>query len=213
MKKLLLASALSSVVASGAFAAENSFYLGVDAGVALLPKQTHPINNVKSKSSNHFNLGLSVGYNVTDSVRADLRYAHHFSADTKSQTAAAPINDEKHSFNVSSLMVNGYVDLFDYGVGKLFAGAGLGMSMVSDKVEYRPADGADNEDHKAKTKYNFAYRLTVGSTFALSDCVNLDVSYSFNDFGKTKSVKDGADEKSNLHLRTHEFLGGVRISL
>jgi opacity protein-like surface antigen len=195
MKKILLAAATVATLASScAYAAEDTFYVKGQVG-------WNKLNKIKSlKSKNNVFLGLGVGYYVMDNVRADLTWDHYFDPKHK-----ATIDGEKVKLKskADTLMVNGFVDLFDVSVAKVFAGAGVGMSMISGKVS------DDDGSYKIKKKNNFAYGLHLGAATEFAPGVNGELTYSFRDMGKFKKVAG----YSLGSLKGHHIAAGVRFDL
>jgi len=195
MKKILLAAATVATLASScAYAAEDTFYVKGQVGWDKLNK----IKGLKSK--NNVFLGLGVGYYVMDNVRADLTWDHYFDPKHKGSINGDQL---KLKSKADTLMVNGFVDLFDVSVAKVFAGAGIGMSMISGKL-------SDEDDtYKIKKKDNFAYALHLGAATEFAPGVNGELTYSFRDMGKFKKVKD----YSVGSLKGHHIAAGVRFDL
>lgn len=195
MKKILLAAATVATLASScAYAAEDTFYVKGQVGWDKLNK----IKGLKSK--NNVFLGLGVGYYVMDNVRADLTWDHYFDPKHKGSINGDQL---KLKSKADTLMVNGFVDLFDVSVAKVFAGAGIGMSMISGKL-------SDEDDtYKIKKKNNFAYALHLGAATEFAPGVNGELTYSFRDMGKFKKVKD----YSVGSLKGHHIAAGVRFDL
>ncbi len=197
MKKILLAAATVATLASScAYAAEDTFYVKGQVGWDKLNK----IKKLKSK--NNVFLGLGVGYYVMDNVRADLTWDHYFDPKHK-----ATIDGEKVKLKskADTLMVNGFVDLFDVSVAKVFAGAGVGMSMISGKIS--DEDGS----YKIKKKNNFAYAVHLGAATEFAPGVNGELTYSYRDMGKFKKNKD--NNLSFSALKGHHVAAGVRFDL
>jgi opacity protein-like surface antigen len=213
MKKLLLAASIAAF-ASSAYADEGTFYVRADAGLSMLPKVT--TYNVKHKGNNHVVAGLGVGTYLMDNVRAELVLSNHFNA---KQSGKSSTVDNKVSAQAMSLTVKGLVDVFDYGMGKVFVGAGVGMTQLSAKISGKqtvaavaPATQATTKDYsyKAKKQNNVSFLGTVGTTFNVSEGVDLDVAYSYNDHGKTKAFDKTT---TKYHFKSHDITAGVRVEL
>lgn len=216
MKKFLAITIFTSLLASSAFAGENDFYIGAELGMGSLPTKTksfdydEPDEKHFLKNNNHTIGALSVGYQLNDDLRFDLKFTNHFGANAK---FADDTKKHHNKYKISSLTLNSYYNIIDFNFGKIFVGGGAGFAFASSKSTYNQGAGAD-ATLNAKRKTNFAYRLTVGSTFDLNEKVSLDLSYSFNNYGKTKSLLNAnGDELSNASMRNHSFLAGVRVSL
>ncbi|MBU6184098.1 MAG: outer membrane beta-barrel protein [Rickettsiales bacterium] len=208
MKKILLAAATVATLASScAYAAEDTFYLKGQVGWDKLNK----IKGLKSK--NNVFLGLGVGYYVMDNVRADLTWDHYFDPKHKGTASVNGVNvsNTKLKSKADTLMINGFVDLFDVSVAKVFAGAGIGMSMIKGKVT-APAQGTVPAiSESTKKKNNFAYAVHLGAATEFAPGVNGELTYSYRDMGKFKKKKD-----SNLSfsaLKGHHVAAGVRFDL
>jgi len=207
MKKILLAAATVATLASScAYAAEDTFYVKGQVGWDKLNK----IKGLKSK--NNAFLGLGVGYYVMDNVRADLTWDHYFNPQHRKGTFTADnytYKDAKLKSHADSLMINGFVDLFDVSVAKIYAGAGIGMSMVSTKLSYIQTNGTP-DSQKYKKKNNFAYGLHLGAATEFAPGVNGELTYSYKDLGKFKTPKDYPSLGS---LKGHHVAAGVRFDL
>ncbi|BBB56993.1 adhesin [Candidatus Megaera polyxenophila] len=197
MKKILLAAATVATLASScAYAAEDTFYVKGQVGWDKL-------NKVKGlKSKNNVFLGLGVGYYVMDNVRADLTWDHYFDPKHKGTIDGEKV---KLKSKADTLMVNGFVDLFDVSVAKVFAGAGVGMSMISGKIS------DEDDSYKIKKKNNFAYAVHLGAATEFAPGVNGELTYSFRDMGKFKKNKDSTISASSL--KGHHVAAGVRFDL
>lgn len=196
MKKILLAAATVATLASScAYAAEDTFYVKGQVGWDKL-------NKVKGlKSKNNVFLGLGVGYYVMDNVRADLTWDHYFDPKHKGTIDGEKV---KLKSKADTLMVNGFVDLFDVSVAKVFAGAGVGMSMISGKIS------DEDDSYKIKKKNNFAYAVHLGAATEFAPGVNGELTYSFRDMGKFKKNKSTISAPS---LKGHHVAAGVRFDL
>jgi opacity protein-like surface antigen len=170
MKKILLTAAAMAVLStSSAYAMEDMFYVKANAGWSKMDK-------IKGlKSNNDVFLGLGVGYYVMDNVRTDLTFDHYVKPEHKKGL-------KKVKGTVNTLMLNGYVDLFDVSVAKMFAGAGFGLAQVEAKVSGDVVNG------KAKRKNNLAYAFHLGAATEFAPGVNGELTYSYRDMGKTKKL-------------------------
>ena len=202
MKKILLAAATVATLASScAYAAEDTFYVKGQVGWDKLNK----IKGLKSK--NNVFLGLGVGYYVMDNVRADLTWDHYFDPKHKGTVSIEDVklSGAKLKSKADTLMINGFVDLFDVSVAKVFAGAGIGMSMISGKIS------DEDDSYKIKKKNNFAYAVHLGAATEFAPGVNGELTYSYRDMGKFKKAKDS--NVSFSALKGHHVAAGVRFDL
>ena len=202
MKKILLTTAaVLTLATSSAYAAEDMFYVKGQVGWDKLDK-------IKGmKSNNNVFLGLGVGYYVMDNVRADLTFDHYVNSNHKGTATfnGTKLSGGKLKSQADTLMVNGFVDLFDVSVAKVFAGAGVGLSMISTKASATNLDSV-----KYKKKNNFAYALHLGASTEFAPGVNGELTYSYRDMGKFKTPKD---EISLGSLKGHHVAAGVRFDI
>ncbi len=212
MKKILLAAATVATLASScAYAAEDTFYVKGQVGWDKLNK----IKGLKSK--NNVFLGLGVGYYVMDNVRADLTWDHYFDPKHKGTVSIEDVklSGAKLKSKADTLMINGFVDLFDVSVAKVFAGAGIGMSMIKTKlsVPAQTVNGVaiDADSISSKKKNNFAYAVHLGAATEFAPGVNGELTYSYRDMGKFKKNKD--NNVSFSALKGHHIAAGVRFDL
>lgn len=115
--------------------------------------------------------------------------------------------------SIYSLMFNGYVDLPISDKFNLFAGAGLGIAKINEKGNLIITANKINKSSdkvKSKNKQNFAYSLTTGISLKVSDKTNFELSYSYQDFGKTK-YKDKDVTKN--HYNSHSIMTGIRFDI
>jgi opacity protein-like surface antigen len=218
MKKILLATAAAAVIStSSAYAAEGDYYVKANAGwskpLEVKTKEIENFGKLKGKPSNAAFFGVGVGYNIMDNARVDLTFDHFFNAEHKSSTKYPNKSElkSKYKHDINTLMLNGYVDIFDVSVAKIFVGAGVGASHVKSKfsasgeLSVGGVTHPYNESKKIKGKMNFAYALHVGAGVEVAPGVYGELAYSFRDLGKTKVLKD--------NLRTHNVAAGVRFNL
>lgn len=191
MKKLLLAAATATVLSSSAMAAEDMFYVKANVGWDKLTK-------IKgAKSNNDVFFGIGAGYYIMDNVRADLTFDHYVNPTHKKGSV-------KLKGTINTLLLNGYVDLFDYEAFRFFVGAGVGAGQVKGKIT------ADGDSYTAKQKMNLAFAGHVGVSYGFAEGVSGELAYSYRDMGKTKKSKD-IDE--SYHYRGHHVAAGVRFDI
>ncbi len=207
MKKLLLTSAAVAALSTSAFAADDSvFYLRADAGFDIFNNQKFEGIKIKSKYTGDISFG--VGYKVMENVRTEVAYGYYFQP-TRKGSGVDDDGDTAHvktKANIQTLMLKGYYDVADLGMAKVFVGAGIGGSRISQKDTMYIS-------YKEKAKNNFSWLLGLGAGFEVADAVTIDVQYNFQDFGKSSGkVKDG-DDVSKSAYRSHAIKAGVRFDI
>ncbi|WP_425360030.1 MULTISPECIES: outer membrane protein [unclassified Candidatus Tisiphia] len=242
MKKLLLIAATSTALLTSAtsFAATGGFYLKAEGGVVRLNElsfkddKDDKVKGIgKSKPVISGLVGVGAGYNAMDNVRIELTLDFLTNPEFKCSRTFKNPNDDKDTSvesqakeNVRSLLLSGYVDVYEFaGIGKIFAGAGVGMAQVQQKITSTTTyDGKVVKGEKDTLSYdmanNFAYQLTAGVSFNLADNMNLDLSYSWRDYGETGEIKKDKDDKSKdkdktpkATIRSHNLMAGIRFDL
>ena len=204
MKKILLTTAAALAISSSAFADfGDQFYLRGDVAMSKFDKLKAFGGNHKTKF-NSFGLDFGVGTYVADNMRAELVYNHVFGTKAKFTEGALTSNVKPQA---QALLLRGLFDFVEVGPGKLFAGAGLGVSKTSAKQSDNQSDSV-----KAKAKNNLAWSAHLGYGFDLADGVKADLAYSFRDYGKTKAF-DGESVNGKAALRAHNLSAGVRFDI
>ena len=199
MKKFVLAAAaVATLMSSTAYGAEdNMFYVKANAGWNKMTK-------IKSlKSNNDIFFGAGVGYYAMENVRIDLTFDHYVKPEHKGNIGG--VSDMKLKSVADTLFVNGFVDLFDVSVAKVYAVAGFGVSMTSAKLTQPKVT-----DVKYKKKNNFAYALHVGASTEFAPGVNGELGYSYRDLGKL-TTPAGAISLGNL--KAHHVSLGIRFDI
>jgi len=210
MKKLLIATAVSAVLSTTALAGtENMFYVKANVGGIILNKAKDKYTGIKMKGKTAAIFDLGVGYYVMDNTRVDLTFVTPVNPEMKKTGKANDgVNTTvKHKGTIYALMANGYVDLFDISVAKVFVGAGVGWSQVKEKM----TDSA-NGNVSSKKKNNAAYQLTLGTAAEVAPGVNAEFAYRWIDFGKTKAKK-GEEANGTTAYKGHNLLLGIRFDI
>jgi len=92
-------------------------------------------------------------------------------------------------------MVNGYVDLVNIGLVKLFVGGGVGVAQIKQKYYNQITDARNMLIRKnsgtTKKANNLSYSLTGGIATTITPIADVELAYSWNNFGKTKSKNNG----------------------
>jgi opacity protein-like surface antigen len=214
MKKILLTSAAVAVLASSsAYAMQDTFYVKAQAGWSKMSKVK--FNGNKLKSNNDMSFGVGAGYHVMDNVRVDLTFDHFVNPTHKVKKKIDTVNESiKAKGDVNSLLINGFVDLFDADMAKMFVGAGVGVSQVKAKTTVSKVDDKTSITLKAKQKYNLAFAAYVGGSYEFTPGVTGELTYSYRDMGKTKKFKDNNNDNiSAIHYKGHNIGAGVRFDI
>ena len=232
MKKMLLVAAASTaILASTAFAAEDQFYVKVEAGATMLDKVKDKPTSIKMKAKTVPIFGAGVGYYVMDNLRAELALDFLSNPEFKKSISGVTISGisgtnnvaVKHKGKVASLLVNGFFDFYQAGAFNFYVGAGIGAVQISEKNYY----GANNSvTGKAvgtavsvKKTYNFAYQVGLGTSADVADGVKVELGYSWRDYGKTKSKNvpvsalNKTTDVGKTAYKGHNIIAGVRFDI
>ncbi len=209
MKKILLTTAAVAVLAtSSAYAAEGDFYGRANVGFSKFSKVKEAGDKYKSENTGFF--GVAAGYYLMNNVRAELAVDHFFNPTHKRSA-----NNEKMKLKgqVTTLLVNAYVDLFDVSVAKVFAGAGVGMARNQVKSSGSD-DGVSMDSIKSKTANVFSYALHLGASTEFAPGIHGELVYSYRDMGKTKKTKKvNVGTLDSIAYKAHNIAAGVRFDI
>ncbi len=231
MKKLLLTSAAIAAFSTSAMASSNSgFYITAGGGVHRFDDLKLSVilsdsNQQSQKMTFTLPTELSgevqagVGYNITEQIRTELIYGHHFSPSWKFVTGPIRISLKE---KIQTAMAKVYYDVFDFGQAKVFLGAGAGGAKISNKESYMSMiDNRESKkiEFKHSTKNNFTWLLALGSSYNVTESIKVDVQYNYQDFGKTGNITitDNASKESlkvpGFRIRSHSIKAGVRFEI
>lgn len=211
---------------------EKQFYLKVGAGGNViydmkgrLPEALeYPIVKSDYKIRNTYQ--GAVGYYVNDKIRSEISLDYH-GINCKhyvTDNAGFSFSDdgiEKSNIkgSILSVMSNNYYTLYTHKNFSIFIGATIGLAQIKERLNNMILiknhwDSLVNIDQKSyKTKnINFAYGLIFGSSYKVADSADIDVSYSWKDFGRTnfKTAEDGITPIKNRH-KGHIVTLGLRF--
>ena len=225
MKKsgLIFTSIATILLSTSVLAAENKFYIKANAGVSKLNRAYDKSTWLTMRSKTIAFFGAGLGYNIMDNVRVDLTLEHFVNPQLKKtgnvnyQTRSGVFRQQtrtvKHKANINSLMINGYVDVFNIGVVKVFAGAGVGLAQVKEKISRIFGDSTTRTDSIKKAN-NIAYQATLGVSAAVLPGVNAELSYSWKDFGKTKlKMTPYGNRIGKTGYKGHHAVVGIRLDI
>lgn len=226
MKKLFLIAATSTALLTSAtsFAETGGFYLKAEGGATKLNntkmESKDKKESLKLKSKTNAIFGLGAGYYAMDNVRAELTLdflANPEFTNSKPETATNAAHKMTVKGQVMSLLLSVYAD-YDAGFAKLYAGVGGGMAHAKEKLtmEYTNNKKVPTASVTRKPANNFAYQLTVGASTNVADGVNVELAYSWRDYGKTNSKnkdKKDTDKISKAAYRGHNLMAGLRFDI
>ncbi|MCZ6901541.1 MAG: porin family protein [Rickettsia endosymbiont of Ixodes persulcatus] len=221
----------SSTNSSMSSSMENQWYLKLNAGGVIFNKIKPKGIDFKLKSNTGFTGNIGVGYYIMDNLRTDLTLgtvtnAHLKKSITKtSPRGTNPTQSVKHKPTIVGALLNGYVDFVDLSMFKVFAGAGVGLAMVKEKITGKDITTNANSitltvndpSLTTKNKTNFAYQLSLGTSFEVAQGVKAELVYSWTDYGKTKNTTktiDGVTYKfGGTRCKGNNLMAGLRFDM
>ncbi len=208
MKNLLLVTIINTLllfsVSSWAF--NNQFYLKPEVGTNKI--NNFKLDNKKLKQNIDRFLAGSLGYYVLGNVRLDLMLC--FLANQQSKQSFSGL-DLKIKSKVTTLMLNGYVDIFDISICEFFVGAGVGFNQLKSKVTTKYLDTYKiNIATFSGKKNNLVYRLIFGAAMKLDSSVTVEVICDWKDFGNIKEIMNCV---KSMVYKGHNVSLGIRCDI
>ncbi|MHC5226087.1 outer membrane protein [Ignatzschineria sp. LJL83] len=237
MKKIILGSVISVAVFGNLSMAEDfQQYISGKASVVILENKFSGTGTYQNKESlvneihhkkNHTVAGLRLAYGFAipagdSKIRTEIEYGYNGKAKLKGDVnyrignnipeARLPYRSEIKS---QFVMANVYYDFNTGSDWVPYIGAGLGYARVKadNRVEF-----AGESKTLSKSSNNFAWNVTAGVAYNVTDNLSIDASYRYTDLGKAKTSGDlnfaGQKYHHEVHtkskVRTNEFNIGIR---
>lgn len=158
MKKLLLSLALICLLVPSQAQAVNldGFYIA-------------PKLSLTGDGNLGFGANVALGYDLAPMlgypVRAEVEVGMRYSSDK--------VGNYKTSFLYVPVLVSGYYDFHLNSSFTPYVGVGLGMSYTSTNIKWAGTSTRDGN-------FDFSFALTGGTTYALTNQIDLDVAYRLN---------------------------------
>lgn len=193
-------------------------YFRLDSGWAMFEnvKGTRVQNNnskLTSQANPIVGAGVGLGLNFGDKFRSDFTWSRHINLVFHADNA---------NYNIKRKpVIDAYFFNLYYELGNLitvfspYIGAGVGVAVVKDKLSVLTiTNDITSVSENIARKNNFAYKFIIGSAFDLNERVKFDLSYSFNDYGKTKSRLDASKNQiGKTHYKAHVISAGLRFGM
>jgi opacity protein-like surface antigen len=205
------------------YADNKNIYLRVDFGIPYYNKLSNDYNKVRLHKGQFYNIGL--GYKFENKIRSDITLSRLNKA-RFSFSESLPNQDYKETsdFNVNSTiaMANIYYDLINKDKFNIYVGSGVGVSQNSvdnylSDVKSKLTTAADPGIvmyNKSNSNCSFAYGISIGTSFKITNSSLIDLGYKYYDLGTIKHEKIpniSKDLKSSLRAHTINF--GLRVFL
>lgn len=178
----------------------------------------------KAELDNSSNIGVGVGYQITDHFRVDTTFDYMFNADFRGSTSGTCgvggrcVSRDVSKMSAYTLMANAYVDITKAGIFTPYLGAGIGGTKVKwDKLKNTACNDTDCDDsvfHKGRSSWRFTWGLMAGTSIDITCQLKADVGYRYRRvsggemFGYKLHGGPGKDKGFDIH----EGRAGVRYN-
>ena len=161
--------------------------------------------------------GFSVGKYLTDNFRLEIEALRRTGYDFKGISPDA--QDVTADIQTTSLFINGFYDFQPFTIGDTpvtpYFGGGVGISR--NKMGTATAPSEFDVSYVGDNKINqFAYKLSAGTLFSLTEQLSLDVNYQYVNLGAFKGGIvgiTGADKERPTNggdIKTQEIMVGLQ---
>lgn len=205
MKKLFIASVLSAMtLTSFTMAQEYNQYLSAK-GVWSYATDKFELNDSGSFKKSKGVAGIRIAYGMTiplekNQLRTELEYGYN-------GKVKFTIDGDNSEMKAQTVMLNAYYD-FDTGTQwRPYLGVGLGYARLKHQFSNH-----EEQQYASKSKGNFAWNMSIGTTYAIDRNIALDLSYRFTDYGKVSQDNHTYFDVKKTKQRANELNFGVRYS-
>ena len=144
--------------------------------------------------------GLSVGKYVTDSFRLELEAIKRTGYEYDVNSLLFPASANKAKIETHALFINGFYDFQPFSISNTpitpYLGGGVGISRNKMGTIVEHEDGPPNGmTTDGDTINQFAYKLSAGTLFSLTEQLSLDVNYQYVNLGAFKGSTEVYDEE------------------
>ena len=136
--------------------------------------------------------GLSAGKYLTDNFRLELEVIKRDNYEYEAQWLVLRTLSEKADIESTSLFINGFYDFQPFSIGNTlitpYLGGGVGISRNKMGTTIGLTNGVPSVSTiEGNTISQFAYKLSVGTFFSITEQLSLDVNYEYVNLGEFKS--------------------------
>jgi len=165
-------------------------------------------------------IGGGVGYKFNDWFRADVTADYETPSKFHGRlfcpgACGAGTTRESAKIDAVTIFANGYFDIGTFYGFTPYVGGGIGAAYLD--IDHYHSNSAGNPSYKGDSDWNFAWNVTGGVGFQVSQNLVIDANYRFVDLGKvkTKSIPAaGSSGKVKVDdIQAHEFRVGFRYLL
>jgi len=173
--------------------------------------------------------GLSAGKYLTDNFRLEMEAIKRTGYNYDTRRIDAPIRTSKADIETQTLFINGFYDFHPFTISNTpitpYLGGGIGVSRNKmGSVSRTSVTGALARWIDGTSINEFAYKLSAGTLFSLTENISLDVNYQYVNLGAFKSktrivkVSDGTEDDALLkgynggEIKTQELMVGLQYT-
>jgi opacity protein-like surface antigen len=205
----------------------KEYYIKADIGVSKSEKIKSDQGFYKNSGKKSFNsspiYSLGFGYEINDKLRSEVTYSYtnlKYKRNTPYEANPTIIPEYKQKVNIQTGMVNLFYDIVTYQKLTPYIGFGLGYAKINPKKA--SILSKDNEgSYQSNKSENLTYALMGGVSIAITDRINFDIGYKFQDFGKANGFNKYKDIAGNerilpspigYKIKSHSGIIGVRYN-
>jgi opacity protein-like surface antigen len=170
-------------------------------------------------------LGFSAGKYLTDNFRLELEAIKRTGYEFDARLFTFPTFTYKAKIETHALFINGFYDFQPFSISNTpitpYLGGGVGFSRNKMGTNLDHTDGLyDGTTTDSNTNNQFAYKLSAGTLFSLTEQLSLDVNYQYVNLGAFESGTDkyefGVYSNSLLRplnggdIKTQELMVGLQ---
>lgn len=227
-KMLLLAGAAAVLFASNANAMELNPYVSgkltygkVDVDGSQVTGSLYKSAKIENKDNYGFNAAVGVSTKLPyGAVRGEFEFGYKHGIKDNYTDAEGVANGATSILkaDIETYMFNLYYDI-DTGT-KLtpYVGAGIGLAHIDAKSSYDHPGAAYSHVNESDTK--FAWQLSAGAAYALTDNLAVDLGYRYTDLGSIKGDSSFYDASGvvaaplnmKADFESHEVMLGARYT-
>jgi opacity protein-like surface antigen len=209
---------------SSSSAKDNNYYLKAEVGVSKSEKIKSDNVFYTWSGNKSFNSGpiyfLGFGYKINDKLRSEVTYSYtdlKYQRNIASEKNPTMILEYKQKVNIQTGMINLFYDVATYQKLTPYVGFGLGYAKINPK-EANMVSKRGTTSYQSNKSENLSYALMGGLSINMTDRINVDIGYKFQDFGKAKSlyspdmIAAPQQVEKGFKIKTHSGTIGVRYS-
>ncbi|MFK7761140.1 MAG: outer membrane protein [Candidatus Midichloriaceae bacterium] len=192
-------------------------------GIYILIRKIILYNIGGNKSFNSSPIcSIGFGYKINDKFRSEIAYSYtdlKYERTTPDRTNPNKVTEFKQKVNIQTGMLNLFYDVVTYQKLTPYLGVGIGYAKINLKETSMFTKPLKTTLRSNKSE-NLSYALMGGLSIDMTDRINFDIGYKFQDFGKAKGFnkyktphgKEGKMDPKSFKIKAHIARAGIRYS-